>query len=158
MILARREGVGLHEAILAACRRARFTPKLAYTPSLIGTVLNYAEAGAGVGVIPDSVYSSGERKLPLSFHALAPMATVDLVMVWSDKDEPPPATAFRNLVKEWKEAGRLWTEARAVGHERGSPRHRAVIHVSSAHLLDRTRIENHYTFNCEDEGAQRRGR
>jgi DNA-binding transcriptional LysR family regulator len=113
IILARREGVGLHEAILAACRRARFTPKLAYTPSLIGTVLNYAEAGAGVGVIPDSVSSLGEGG-PLSFRALAPTHTVDLVMVWSDKDESPPAVAFRNLVGEWKHAGLLWPKTRGV--------------------------------------------
>jgi len=107
IILARREGVGLHEAILAACRHARFTPTLAYTPSLIGTVLNYVEAGAGVGVIPDSVSSLGERG-PLVFRMLAPTRCVDLVMVWSDKDEPPAASAFRNLVAEWKSAGLLW--------------------------------------------------
>jgi DNA-binding transcriptional LysR family regulator len=49
VILARREGVGLHDAILAACRRAHFTPKLSQTPSVIHTVLSYVEAGEGIG-------------------------------------------------------------------------------------------------------------
>src|SRR5438046_4176125 len=39
IVLSRREGVSLHDTMLAACRRARFTPRLAHTPSLISTVL-----------------------------------------------------------------------------------------------------------------------
>ena len=109
IILARREGVGLYEAILAACRRARFAPKLAHTPSLISTVLSYVEAGAGVGVIPDSVASLGAGR-PLAFRPLLPKQTVDLVMVWSEKDESPPAAAFRLLINEWCDAGLLWRE------------------------------------------------
>jgi LysR family transcriptional regulator, benzoate and cis,cis-muconate-responsive activator of ben and cat genes len=109
IILARREGVGSHDAILAACRRARFTPKLAHTPSLISTVLNYVEAGAGIGIVPDSVCPPGERP-PLSCRPLAPTHTVELVMVWSDKDDSPPAAAFRNLMHEWQKAGLLWKE------------------------------------------------
>ena len=108
VILARREGVGLHDAILAACRRARFTPKLAHTPSLISTVLSYVEAGAGVGVIPDSVCSLGAGSA-LSSRPLSPAHTVDLVMVWSEQEDSPPAAAFRSLVHEWLESGLLWT-------------------------------------------------
>ena len=40
LLLARREGVGSHDAIMAACRQARFHPKVSHTPSLIGTVLS----------------------------------------------------------------------------------------------------------------------
>jgi DNA-binding transcriptional LysR family regulator len=108
IILSRREGVGLHDAILEACRHARFTPKLAHTPSLIGTVLSYVEAGAGAGVIPDSVASLGDGH-PLVFRPLAPAHSVDLVLVWSEANDSPPAAAFRNLVQEWQKLGRLWT-------------------------------------------------
>lgn len=107
IILSRREGVGLHDAVLDACRQARFNPKLAHTPSLISTVLSYVEAGAGVGVIPDSVSSLGAGQ-PIEFRPLTPVHTVELVMVWSDTAESPPAAAFRNLVQEWLQAGRLW--------------------------------------------------
>ncbi len=111
IILARREGVGLHDAILAACRAARFTPKLAHTPSLISTVLSYVEADAGVGVIPDSVSSLGAG-LPVVFRPLTPAHTVELVMVWSDQTESPPATAFRRLLQEWLKADALWKPAK----------------------------------------------
>src|SRR5206468_7899111 len=55
IVLARREGVGLHDAVLTGCRRANVSPRLAYTPSLIGTVLSYVAAGAGIGIVPESV-------------------------------------------------------------------------------------------------------
>lgn len=111
IVLSRREGVSLHDTMLAACRRARFTPKLAHTPSLISTVLSYAEAGAGVGIISDSIAALGQGQ-PLVFRPLSPVHTVDLVMVWSEQNDSPPATAFRNLVREWLQAGRLWTKER----------------------------------------------
>jgi DNA-binding transcriptional LysR family regulator len=107
VLLARREGVGLHDAILAACRRARFTPRLAHTPSLISTVFSYVEAGAGVGVVTDSVCPLDTNN-PLIFRPLVPTHTVDLVMVWSDQDDSPSAAAFRNLVETWRREGRLW--------------------------------------------------
>jgi len=107
IILARREGVGLHDAALDACRQARFNPKLAHTPSLVSTVLTYVEAGAGVGVIPDSVSSLGAG-LAVVFRPLRPAHSVELVMVWSDQAESPPATAFRSLMQEWLKQGLLW--------------------------------------------------
>ena len=107
IILSRREGVGLHDAVLAACRRARFTPKLAHTPSLISTVLSYVEAGAGIGIISDSVASLGQGR-PLCFRPLSPSHTVDLVMVWSVQNDSPAAAAFRNLVLDWQHTGGLW--------------------------------------------------
>jgi DNA-binding transcriptional LysR family regulator len=112
VILARREGVGLHDAVLSACRAAHFTPDIAHTPSLVSTVLSYVEAGAGVGVISDSVISLGHG-LPLVFRPMAPMHTVDLVMVWSARDDSPTAAAFRKLVQEWKQAELLWPHGRA---------------------------------------------
>ena len=107
IILARREGVSLHDAILAACRRARFAPRLVHTPSVISTVLSYVEAGAGVGIIPDSVGSLGTGG-PLAFRPLVPAHAVDLVMVWSDSEASPAAAAFRALVAEWIRGRKLW--------------------------------------------------
>ena len=53
IVLARREGMGLHDAVIAGCRQAGVTPRLAHTPSLIGTVMSYVEAGAGIGVVTE---------------------------------------------------------------------------------------------------------
>jgi DNA-binding transcriptional LysR family regulator len=107
VILSRREGVGLYEEIMLACRRARFTPKLAYTPSLMSTVLSYVEAGAGIGVMSDSVTLLGQGG-PFAFLPLVPEHTVDLVMVWSEDNNAPAASAFRDLLKQELEAKTLW--------------------------------------------------
>lgn len=107
VVLARREGVGLHDEIIAACRAAGFTPTMAHTPSLIGTVLSYVEAGAGVGIISEgiSTNASGAR---LKVIPLTPAHTVPLVIVWSDERDDPPTAAFRELAREWQKSGLLW--------------------------------------------------
>jgi DNA-binding transcriptional LysR family regulator len=108
IVLARREGMGLHDAVLAGCRQAGFVPRLAHTPSLIGTVLSYVEAGAGVGVVTDSVThpTSVLRYIPLK-----PAATVPLVLAWQEHDDLPPLQRFRELLLEWKQAGKLWKQS-----------------------------------------------
>ncbi len=108
IVLARREGIGLHDAMMASCRQAGFVPRVAHSPSLIGTVLNYVEAGSGLGVVTDSVLHSGS---PLRFVPLIPTASVPLVLVWHEDEDPPPVQRFRDLLLEWKNEGRLWLSA-----------------------------------------------
>jgi LysR family transcriptional regulator, benzoate and cis,cis-muconate-responsive activator of ben and cat genes len=105
IVLARREGASLHDAILAACRQAGFMPRLAFTPSLIGTVLSYTEAGAGTGIVTDSVLPPGS---PLKFVPLTPAETVPLVLVWQEDKDPPPVQRFRELLADWKASRKLW--------------------------------------------------
>ena len=105
IVLARREGMGLHDAVLAGCRQAGFVPRLAHTPSLIGTVLSYVEAEAGLGVVTDSVVNPASA---LSYVALKPAVTVPLVLAWQEQDDSPPVQRFRELLLEWKKAGKLW--------------------------------------------------
>lgn len=109
IVLARREGAGLHDEILASCREAGFTPRLVQTPSIIGTVLRYVESGAGIGVIPSSVAETdiSSRWKPVR---LTPGRAVPLVLVWKEEQLEPPARAFCELVEEWKRAGKLWRE------------------------------------------------
>jgi DNA-binding transcriptional LysR family regulator len=110
IVLARREGVGLHDEILAACRAAGFAPRIAHSPSLMGTVLSYVEAGAGVGIATDSVASTS-IPASLRFVRVAPEKTVPLVMVWNPDTEEPQVTAFRALVADWQRSGRLWSDS-----------------------------------------------
>jgi DNA-binding transcriptional LysR family regulator len=105
VVLARREGVSLYDAMLTSCRQAGFSPRLAYTPSLIGTVLGYVEAGVGVGIIPESVSSPSPG---LKFGLLHPVAAVQLVLVWPEKEDTPAVQRFRELVREWLAANKLW--------------------------------------------------
>ncbi len=99
IMLARREGVGLYEAALQGCRAAGFSPRIAHTPSIVGTVLTYVEAGMGVGVVPTTV-SCLSKSGEVVFRELSPPQVVDLVMVWSGTSDNPAAAAFRALVSE----------------------------------------------------------
>lgn len=105
IVLARREGMGLHDAVIAGCRQAGFVPRLVQTPSLVGTVLIYVEAGGGLGVVPDSVVGP---HLGLRFVPLTPRRTVPLVLVWNEDEDSPPVQRFRELLLEWKSGHRLW--------------------------------------------------
>ncbi len=104
VILARREGAGSHDAIQASCVAAGFAPRLAHTPSLIGTILQYVEAGAGIGIVPESTMSKNIALIPLK-----PQQTIPLVMVWASEGDDPAVAAFRELMKEWLRDGKLWT-------------------------------------------------
>ena len=108
IVLARREGMGLHDAVIAGCRRAGVTPRLAHTPSLIGTVMSYVEAYAGIGVVTESVVPPSPA---LRFVLLKPVQTVPLVLVWQEDEDAPPVQRFRELLFEWKSAGKLWNHS-----------------------------------------------
>jgi DNA-binding transcriptional LysR family regulator len=114
IVLARREGMGLHDAVIAGCRQAGVTPRFAHTPSLIGTVMSYVEAGAGIGVVTESV---GTPIAELRFALLKPLQRVPLVFVWQEDNDTPPVQRLRELLLEWKAAGKLWH----TGPVSGSP-------------------------------------
>jgi DNA-binding transcriptional LysR family regulator len=105
VVLARREGMSLHDAVIAGCRAAGVTPRFAHTPSLIGTVMSYVEAGAGIGVVTESVVTPSPA---LAFVLLKPIQRVPLVFVWREDEDAPPIQRFRELLLEWKRTGRLW--------------------------------------------------
>lgn len=107
IVLARREGMGLHDAVMAGCRRANVMPRLAHTPSLIGTVMSYVEAGTGIGVVTESVAAPSPA---LRFILLKPIQLVPLVLVWQEDEDAPPVQRFRELLLEWKRAGKLWED------------------------------------------------
>lgn len=103
VILARREGASSHDAIHAACAAAGFEPRLTHTPSLIGTILQYVEAGSGIGVVPESTMSKNIALIPLK-----PQSIIPLIMVWAKEGDDPAVAAFRDLVREWLKDGNLW--------------------------------------------------
>ncbi len=99
ILLARREGVGLYEAAMNGCRSAGFSPRIAHTPSIVGTVLTYVAAGMGVGVVPETVEALNTDR-EVVFKPLHPAQSIELVMVWNAASENPAALAFRQLVME----------------------------------------------------------
>jgi len=110
IVLARREGAGLHDEIMDGFRRAGVTPRLAHTPSLIGTVLRYVEAGGGIGIVPQSLGETDPTRRWTQV-PLTPTLSVPLVMVWKSEQEEPAVVAFRKLVAEWRTSGELWRGA-----------------------------------------------
>lgn len=106
MALDRREGVGLHEAVLGGCRRAQIEPEWLHTPSVIGTILTYVEAGRGLGITPESV-AALDPSGRLRFVPLTPFETVSLVLVWRRDDTSPAAAAMRQVILQWRDQGRL---------------------------------------------------
>lgn len=115
VVLARREGMGLHDAVIAACRRAGFMPRFCSTPSLIDTVFLYVEAGVGLGVVTDSVVVGHSK---LSFIPLRPIQTVPLVFAWREDEDTPPVQRFREMLSEWKAADLLWSVTGSTGRQR----------------------------------------
>jgi DNA-binding transcriptional LysR family regulator len=78
-------------------------------------VLSYVEAGAGLGVVTDSVVGPHPD---LCFVPLHPEASVPLVLVWQEDADSPPVARFRELLEVWKAAGKLWAP-RARGPQGG---------------------------------------
>lgn len=99
IMLARREGVGMHDLIMKACQNADFHPRIAYAPSIVGTTLTYVEADLGIGVVPESVGTLANQS-NLIFKPIYPIAQIELVLAWSKADLNPVVKAFRDLIKE----------------------------------------------------------
>src|SRR6266496_6702453 len=104
--------MGLHDAVIAGCRQAGVTPRFVHTPSLIGTVMTYVEAGAGIGIATESVV---RPTTALHFVLLTPAQRVPLVFVWQEDDDSPPVQRFRELLLVRKSAGTLWHVHAASG-------------------------------------------
>lgn len=108
VLLARREGVSSHDTIMAACGEADFVPRVAHTPSLIGTVLRYVESGIGIGIVPEGVVSN-KLESEVVLIPLKPVRTVPLIMVWNKAAADPPVVAFIELMRSWLTADRLFS-------------------------------------------------
>lgn len=81
-VLYSREGAPeLFDAIVALCRRAKFSPNLADSPGLWQSVLTMVEAGEGVALVPACVRHL--RSDGVSFHPLSDRrCRLDVVLVW----------------------------------------------------------------------------
>jgi DNA-binding transcriptional LysR family regulator len=55
ILFPRTIGPGLHDAIIASCQRARFSPKLGQEAPQISTTVQMVAAGFGVSIVPQSI-------------------------------------------------------------------------------------------------------
>jgi DNA-binding transcriptional LysR family regulator len=100
MILHARDAAPeLFDAIIAMCKRAKFSPHIADTPRLWQTVLTMVEAGQGIALVPGCVRNL--RSHGVSFKALRDKkCQVDVVMAWRHRDPDAIRDGFLNLLRK----------------------------------------------------------
>ena len=98
-VLYSREGAPqLFDAIVAFCKRAKFSPNLADSPNLWQSVLTMVEAGEGVSLVPASVQHL--RCNGVSFHSLGDRrCTFDVVLAWRRNEADAVRDGFLELLR-----------------------------------------------------------
>ena len=102
-VLYSRDGApDLFDAIVALCKKAKFSPKVADSPNLWQSVLTMVEAGEGVALVPSCVqhlHSNG-----VTFHALRDRGCMlDVVLAWRNNEADAIRDSFLNLLRSSRE-------------------------------------------------------
>jgi DNA-binding transcriptional LysR family regulator len=99
IILNAREGApALFDAIIAMCKRAKFSPHIVDTPRHWQSVLTMIEAGEGIALVPACVQHL--RSNGLSFKALRDKKSkVDVVLMWRQNDPDAIRDGFIDLLR-----------------------------------------------------------
>jgi DNA-binding transcriptional LysR family regulator len=96
---AREAAPELFDAIIAMCKRAKFSPNIVDTPRLWQTVLTMVEAGEGVALVPACVQHL--RSNDVVCKALRDKrCQVDVVLAWRDSDPDAIRDGFLNLLRK----------------------------------------------------------
>ena len=102
-VLYSREGApDLFDAIVALCKKAKFSPQVADSPDLWQSVLTMVEAGEGVALVPDCVRHL--RSNGVTFHALRDRGCMlDVVLAWRNNEADAIRDSFLNLLRSSRE-------------------------------------------------------
>jgi len=100
IILYAREGAPeLFDAIIAMCRKAKFSPNIVDAPRLWQSVLTMVEAAEGVALVPACVQHL--RSKGVSFRALRDKkCRLDVVLAWRQSDPDAIRDGFLNLLRK----------------------------------------------------------
>ncbi len=94
-----KSGSVIRDTILAACRDAGFTPRIAFESGAAATVRALAAAGLGVTVLPRSEVQSGG--VALATVELVPRLTRTVALAWpADRQHAPTTAVFLTLARE----------------------------------------------------------
>lgn len=106
----RREGPGFHDQVVALCRRAGFSPRVAQEAVEMQTIVSLVAGGLGVSVVPSSI--ALWRRGRVVYRPLAGAALwVEMALAWRSGDVSPAARAFVETVREirdrlgWRRGG-----------------------------------------------------
>jgi DNA-binding transcriptional LysR family regulator len=94
ILFPRTIGPGLHDAIIASCQRAGFSPKLGQEASQTVSIIHMVAAGFGVSIVPQSLAQiRAEGAVYLGIEGGAPRAPISLAHRRDDR-----STIVRNFV------------------------------------------------------------
>jgi DNA-binding transcriptional LysR family regulator len=99
VLYARENAPELFDAVVALCRKAKFSPRIADAPSLWQSVLTMVEAGEGVSLVPACVRhlcSEGVLFKPLHNRG----CRIDVILAWRNGDPDPIRDGFLNLLRK----------------------------------------------------------
>jgi DNA-binding transcriptional LysR family regulator len=99
ILYARENAPDLFDAIIALCRRARFSPRVVDNPLLWQSVLTMVEAGEGISLVPACVQHL--RSHGVSFKRLRNRGCqVEVILAWRDDDPDAVRESFLHLLRE----------------------------------------------------------
>jgi DNA-binding transcriptional LysR family regulator len=110
LLFPRTVGPGLHDAIIASCQRAGFSPKLGQEAPQISTTVHMVAAGFGVSIVPQSIaqiHLAGVAYIRIEDEA--PRAPISLAYRRDDR-----STTVRNFVASARRHSR-------TAHQRAEP-------------------------------------
>jgi DNA-binding transcriptional LysR family regulator len=110
ILFPRAIGPGLHDAIIASCQRAGFSPKLGQQASQTVSIVHMVAAGFGVSIVPQSLEQIRvEGAVYLGIEGEAPRAMVSLAHRRDDR-----STIVRNFVAMARQAARSAPQRRGT--------------------------------------------
>jgi len=99
ILFPRRVGSSLYDAIVGACRRAGFTPRIEQEAIQMQTIVSLVAARMGVALVPASLEHL--RRTGVVYRTLAhPRARVEIGIAWRAGDDAPAVRAFVALARE----------------------------------------------------------
>jgi DNA-binding transcriptional LysR family regulator len=99
VFFSRAVGAGLYDAIIAACQRAGFSPRIVQEALQVTSIVNLVAAGLGVSLVPASmqmIHSEGIAYRPI--RGDAPLAKMSLI--YRQGDSSPTVTNLVGLARE----------------------------------------------------------
>lgn len=99
--LIMKPGYAFRDLCLDACRKAGFTPRIAFESTQIDTIQAMVAAGLGVTLVPRMAAERARQPAPVFLPLVGPPLTRTLALAWrKDRYLPVAATSFLRVARE----------------------------------------------------------
>jgi DNA-binding transcriptional LysR family regulator len=99
ILIPRQVGTSLYDAIVGACQRAGFSPRIEQEAIQMQTIVSLVAAGMGVALVPASLRHL--RRTGVAYRPLADRSPqVEIGVAWRRADDAPAVRAFVALARE----------------------------------------------------------